>query len=142
MKKHFRNKHKARKLVLQGLYSLLISKNNITNIKNELLFHQNKNKIDITYFLLLIENISKKSLIFERIIHKNLKINTQITLIENIIIKIALFEIFFNEHLNFKIIINEALILSNTFCSKKSYMLINKTLNNLIKSYGTFKLMI
>jgi len=140
MKKEFRKKNKARKLAVQVLYSNLLITNNINNFDENTMYFQNKNKVDMKYFLLLIKNIYKRSLIFDTIISKNLSANTQITLIESIIVKIAFFEIFFNTNLHFKIIINESIILANMFCSKKSYMLINKTLNNIIKSYGLFKL--
>ena len=141
MKKKFRKKNKARKLALQSIYGWCFTNNDILDIEREIIKHKNKNKIDVKYFSLLIANISQRTTSLDYIIKNNLFVNTQITLMENIIIKIALFEIIFNNTLSFKIIINEALILASKFCSKKSYMLVNKILDNIIKSYGLLYLM-
>ena len=99
MKKKFRKKNKARKLALQSIYGWCFTNNDILDIEREIIKHKNKNKIDVKYFSLLIANISQRTTSLDYIIKNNLFVNTQITLMENIIIKIALFEIIFNNNL-------------------------------------------
>jgi len=135
MKKILKKQNKSRKLILQGMYSWEFTKNNTEEIENQIIKNQNKNKIDLIYIKKLLNHIPKKSKILNYILKYNIEKNTTINIIEIIIIKIALFEIFFLQTMTPKITINESLELSKKFCSKNSHMLINKILNNIIKGY-------
>ena len=135
MKRIFKKISKSRKLILQALYSWEITKNTTLSIEHTILKIQNQNKIDAPYFKFFLHNIPKKSKILTIIINETIEKNTNTNIIENIILKMAVFEIFFYKKTPLKVIINESLELSKKFCSKNNYMLINKILNNITKGY-------
>lgn len=122
MNKNTKKLNKTRKIILQYLYSLKLNEN--TNYSNITL---NKNKIDYNYLVLLIKKIKEKETIIELIIKNNIT-NINISILEELIIKIAIFELFFIKSVK-KIIINEAILLAKEFCSKNSYKLVNKILD-------------
>lgn len=133
MKKLFKKRNKARKILLQNLYSLTLNADSVT-IKSLLNLH-NTNKLDTNYLNNLLHNIPKKSKILNQFFEYNTQKNTSISLLEKIIIKIALFELLFYKDIPIKVIINESLDLSKKFCSRNSYFLINKVLNNITKGF-------
>lgn len=135
MKKIFKKRKKARKLILQCLYGTEISKNNISNIEKFIINKNNKKKLDFQYLQqLLIEIINRKDLI-DKTIKQYTKINLKsLNLIELIIIRIATFELIYCEKIPYKVIINEALILSKNFSEKLGYTFINKILDKLAKN--------
>lgn len=130
MKKQIKKLNKTRKILLQNLYSLSLNKD--ANIKN-LIKSKNKNKINENYLEKSIKDINKKNAILELIIKSNTNDIKNIGLIEKIILKIAIFEIFFKKNIPNKITINEAIILTKAFCSQKSHKIINKSLDQIIK---------
>jgi N utilization substance protein B len=129
MKKIFKKKHKIRKVLLQNLYSWEITKNiqNNTNITNSKKINQENTKKYLT-------KIIEKNSILNLIINIHAKNLQNIKIIDNIIIKIALFELIFNKETPQKVVINEALELSKKFSNKKSYLMINKIIDKIIKS--------
>lgn len=133
MKKLFKKRNKARKILLQNLYSLTLN-DDIIAIKSSLNLH-NSNKIDTNYLNNLLHNIPKKTKTLNIFLEYNTQKNTSISILEKIIIKIALFELLFYKEIPIKVIINESLELSKKFCSRNSHFLINKILNNITKGF-------
>lgn len=133
MKKFSKKKHKTRKIILQNLYGIEITENkniDLNAIHNQL----NKNKIDFDYLIFIIKKIIEKEKIIMLIINTNTKTFLNIDLIEKIILKISVFELFFNKKISEKIILNESINLSKQFCAKNSYILINKILDTIVKN--------
>ncbi len=131
MKKQIKKLKKTRKILLQSLYSIYLNKD--TNI-NELIKYKNKNKINELFLEKVAQKIIKKNAILDLIIKINTNTHANIGIIEKIILKIAIFEIFFKKNIPNKITINEAIILTKTFCPQKSYKVINKSLDKIIKN--------
>lgn len=131
MKKHIKKLYKSRKILLQTLYSVTLNKeNNIT----DLIKTKNKNKLNIYYLQNSINKIIEKNKILELIIHTHTQNYKNINLIEKLILKIAIFEIFFYKNIPPKVTVNESIILTKTFCSQKSHKIINKILDKIIKN--------
>lgn len=128
MKKHIKKLHKSRKILLQNLYSVTLNKEN--NTKNII---KNENKINLNYIENAIKNITKRNKILELIIKTHIKKN-EMSLIEELILKIAIFEFFFYKNIPHKVIINESIILSKMFCNQKSHKMINKILDKIIQN--------
>lgn len=133
MKKLFKKRNKARKILLQSLYSLTLNEDSMAT--KSLLNLHNNNKLDTNYLNNLLYNIPKKTKILNQFFEYNTQKNTSISLLEKIIIKIALFELLFYKDIPIKVIINESLELSKKFCSRNSHFLINKILNNITKGF-------
>ncbi len=140
MKKIFKKRKKTRKLILQCLYGTEISKNNISDIEKFIIKKNNKKKIDFQYMQQLLVEITDRKIIIDKIIKNYTKINFVSTnLIELIIIRIAAFELMYCEKIPYKVIINEALILSKNFSEKLGYTFINKVLDKIAKKIRKIK---
>lgn len=128
MKKIFKKENKIRKLLLQNLYSW-----EITQIKENNINYQNEKKINKDKLKIYLNKIIEKNEILNLII-KTYSNNIQnINLIDKIILKIAIFELLFKKYSQKKVIINESIELSKKFSNKKSYMIINKLIDKIIK---------
>lgn len=134
MKNNFKHRKIARKCVLQGLFCISINVNNKKRIKNYLL-KKNKKTINVTYFNKLFFNIPKTEHILDAYIKKNILYNlSELSTVELIILRIALFELLYIR-LPKKVIICEALQLTMTYGSHKSYKFINTVLDKTFKNY-------
>lgn len=135
MKNNFKQRKIARKCVLQGLFCLSINESNKQRIKNYLL-KKNKKIINTTYFNKLYYNIPKTEHILDTYIKKNILYNlSELSVIELIILRIALFELLYIQKIPRKVIICEALQLAMAYGSHQSYKFINNVLDKIFKNY-------
>lgn len=141
MKKRYKKIFKSKILILQALYSLHI--NNSTSLDLNKFFIENKNinKIDCEQIFFFINGILNKNIIIQLILLKNIYCFFYINILELLILKIIIFEIFFSNKSSINIIISHGLYLSNKFCIKNSYNLIKNVSYNLINSYMILKLL-
>ncbi|HIH2762696.1 MAG TPA: transcription antitermination factor NusB [Candidatus Azoamicus sp. MARI] len=135
MKKVYKKRRRSRQILLQILYSLNFFDVKEINFKGTVIEMLNKNKIDFLYLDLLLSGMLKKKKILDIIIEYNFINYKYFNILDKIIVKMAIFDIFFNKNVPLKVIVNEAIELSKIFSSKGSYIFINKILNNLIKGY-------
>lgn len=133
MKKIYKKRRRSRKILLQLLYAYFIIDQKVS-IKYTIIEKSNKNKIDLVYLTNLVDGFLKKKKVINNILKYNLVNDHFVSVIDKIIIKIAIYDIFFNI-IPFKVIINESIELSRIFSLANSYVFINKFLNSLIKGY-------
>ncbi len=133
IKKKIKKRIKSRELIFKVLYSLEISKNNITDIEKFITKDINLNKIDKNYFYQILEELPSKLKILDKIIINTKENSRIINIIELSILRIALFEIIYSTNIPYITSINEAIKISKKFSSKLSYKFINKILDKLIK---------
>lgn len=135
MKKIYKKRRRSRQLLLQVLYSLNFFDIKEINFEGTVIEILNKNKLDFIYLDLLLSGILKKDLFLESVVEYNFINYKYFNLLDKIIVKIAIFDVFFNESIPLKVVINESIELSKHFSSKGSYVFINKILNDIIKGY-------
>ncbi|HIH2762390.1 MAG TPA: transcription antitermination factor NusB [Candidatus Azoamicus sp.] len=135
MKKVYKKRRRSRQILLQILYSLNFFDVKEINFKGTVIEILNKNKLDFLYLDLLLSGILKKNIFLDFIIECNFINYKYFNILDKVIVKIAIFDIFFNKNIPLKVIVNESIELSKLFSSKGSYIFINKILNNLIKGY-------
>lgn len=135
MKKIYKKRRRSRQLLLQVLYSLNFFDIKDINFEGTVIEILNKNKLDVLYLDLLLSGILKKDLFLEFVLEYNFSNYKYFNILDKIIVKIAIFDIFFNDNVPLKVIINESIELSKCFSSKGSYIFVNKILNDLIKGY-------
>lgn len=133
MKKFYKKKRRSRKILLQVLYSLNFSGLDL-NIENTVLDCINENKIDYVYLNFLLTGILKKDEMLNFIVNYNFINYNYFNVLDKIIVKMSIFDIYFNI-IPLKVIINESIELAKIFSSKGSYIFINKILNSLIRGY-------
>ncbi|HIH2763653.1 MAG TPA: transcription antitermination factor NusB [Candidatus Azoamicus sp.] len=135
MKKIYKKKRRSRQVLLQILYSLSFFDVTEINFRGTVIEILNKNKLDFLYLDLLLSGILKKHILLDFIIEYNFINYKYFNILDKLIVKMAIFDIYFNKNIPLKVVVNEAIELSKLFSSKGSYIFINKILNNLIKGY-------
>lgn len=128
----FKKKSSARRFAMQALYGWLISKNDLLSIEEHYLKERNPKNFDVTYFKLLLHDIPVKHQQLDQEIAKySDREISQLDPIELSILRVASYELIFCKDIPFKVIISEALELSNMFGSDTSYKFVNAVLDRL-----------
>jgi transcription termination factor NusB len=126
-----KNKNK-RKILFQIFYSLELNDNiNHSELKNLIL---NK-KYSLIYIKNKIKRILLKMTIINIILINNMIRNIKINDIDNIILKIAIFDIFFEKNIKVTRILKESLDLSRKFSDRKSFFSVKKIINNILVKF-------
>lgn len=131
------NRSAKRELAFKLIYSLEIQKNS-SKETIDLFIENNCNKDEDTkqYITKTAEGIIKNKDIIEEKIAKNLKKDwtiNRISKIELAILKLAIYEIKYEEEIPFKVSINEAVELAKKYGEDQSSSFINGVLGNIIK---------
>lgn len=129
------NRRKSRELAIQILYSYYKNKRSLEEVFNEPFFEKTR-KEHREYASLLVNGVTEHKKEFDEIISK-ISINwdlNRISLIDNIIIRIALFEMIYTEDIPPAVAINEAIDLAKKYSSIKSGKFINGILDNFNKT--------
>lgn len=140
MKKNIIKNRKTKTLILQCLYSWYITNVELNLLFNFLFEKNNINRFFLNKFIYFSSNIIKKDKILTAILYKNYHVFLNIDLLEVIILKIVIFEFFFNRKISINVVISDALYLSNKFCTKSSYTIMKTALNDVLISYMIFNL--
>lgn len=131
------NRSAKRELAFKLIYSLEIQKKSDKETI-DLFIENNCNKDEDTkqYITKIVEGIIKNKDIIEEKIAKNLKKDwtiNRISKIELAILKLAIYEIKYEEEIPFKVSINEAVELAKKYGEDQSSSFINGVLANIIK---------
>lgn len=135
MSTKFSKRKKARTYAMQALYSWKITKNDLNDVKANILEEKNQTKIDIEYFDNLLFGIPEKLNKLNDIIVKFIDVDiSKIDPIELTIIQIATFELTQCIDIPYKVAINEALELAKTFGSQEGHKFVNGVLDKVAAS--------
>jgi N utilization substance protein B len=134
MSKFFKARHKARYYALQALYGWFISGNALSDIESYFLQEKNVAKFDLSYFQGLLYQVPLYAEELDALITQYLQRPlAEVDPIELTILRIATYEFKFNIDVPYRVIINEALLLTKTFGAVDSYKFINGILDKLAK---------
>lgn len=130
----FSGRRKARRLVMQALYSWLISENNISDIEKYFLIENANDKIDTAYFSRLLHSIPQEVSVVDTLIapHIDRKVS-DVSPIELSILRLAVYELKFDLSTPYKVVINEALELAKTFGAVDSFKFVNGVLDKVAR---------
>lgn len=140
MKKTYKKIFRTKIIILQGLYACHINKSYHDDLNKLFFENKNRNKIDCNYIVEYLTFFIKKDKCLNILFYKNVNNFFKISLLESLIIKMIIFDIFVYKFFALNIILSNALHLSNKFCSKTSYNLIKNISYNVIICYMIFKL--
>jgi transcription antitermination protein NusB len=130
----FKKKSRARRTAMQALYSLEISKSDLSKIEAHYLEDRNPKNMDTKHFKLLLNNIHLSKDELDQYITKYSTRNIdQLDPIELCILRLACYEMIFCKETPFKVIISESLELATMFGSDTSYKFINSVVDRLAK---------
>ena len=132
--KIFKARHKARYYALQALYGWTISGNALSHIESYFLQEKNIAKFDLEYFQKLLYDIPEHVEMLDMLIKPHAQRSLmEISPIELTILRMATYELKFNIDVPYRVIINEALLLTKIFGATDSYKFVNGILDKLAK---------
>lgn len=131
---------RARKMAVQALYQWLMSGNDPINIEVQFQLNNDMTKVNLTYFKNLlhgvIKNLKQIEATFEPYLDRDVnKLNP----IELSVIRLSTYELLFCKEMPFKVILDEAVLLTKLFGSKDGYRYVNGVLNKVAKSVRQFE---
>ena len=129
-------RHRARELVLQGLYALKYNEKNQDEILEDVLTDEKLSKKNIEFARTLYSKVIEHSHQADREIARlaeNWELE-RIALIDRIILQMALVELMFIPDVPEKVVLNEAIELAKTFSTNDSSAFVNGILDNYLKN--------
>lgn len=128
-----KSRRKARRYVLQALYSWDMSENPVDSIIDNYLTTHEKEKFDREYFKELLQNITKNTTDIDTKIEPFVsRPLASVDCIELALLRLATYEIYEVTDVPKEVAINEALDLAKEFGSATSYKFINGVLDKLV----------
>lgn len=126
------HRRRARLLALQALYQWLISKNALSDIEAEFRTDHDFSKLDDAYFCELLHQIPKQldtiDALFSPFMNKTLE---ELDPIELCVLRMSTYELQNRLDVPYRVVIDEALILTKTFGTVEGYKFVNAVLDKL-----------
>lgn len=129
------NRHRARELVVQGIYAWQLSGNSIDQIELSLATSNDMKKVDMPLFQRLLRGVGSQANDLDSVIKPYLgRLPEELDPIEKAILRVATFELKECLDVPYKVVINEAVELAKTFGAQESHKFINGALDKAIKT--------
>lgn len=127
-----RQRHKARRLVLQALYQWHIAKTPLIDLEREFVETNDPHKIDLGYFQHLLHGITKhKDEVDQGIAKYSSRPMASLDPIELSVLRLASYELRYQLDVPYRVVINEALELNKTFGTEDGYKFVNSILDKI-----------
>jgi transcription antitermination protein NusB len=121
----------TRELAIQALYAWELSDNNLADAMETILVeHDTAYPFDFEYYQLLVKGVSEHLGIIDAYYATHLSRPIgELTPVERAILRLATYEILYQESLDYKVIINEAIELAKSYGAQDSHKFINGVLD-------------
>lgn len=127
-------RHHARHFALQAMYQWQIASTPISELEYEFLKYHVDTKMDVDYFKELIHGIPEHQqeidLEMQPFLARNI---TEIDPIELAVLRLSIYELLKRPDIPYRVIINEALVLTKKFGSIEGYKFVNSVLDRVAK---------
>lgn len=130
-----KHRKQARVLAVQGLYSWLMSGNDIKQVELSMVTNNSMTKVDMEYFQTVLLGAANQADSLDKIYKPYLgRLPEELDPIEKCIMRLATFELTERIDIPFKVIINEAVELAKLFGAQDSHKFINGALDKAVKT--------
>lgn len=130
------NRHRARQLAVQGMYSWQLSGNRIEQVELALATSNDMKKVDMALFQRLLKGASDNANSLDDAIKPYLgRLPEELDPIEKAILRIATFELRDCIDVPYRVVINESVELAKTFGAQDSHKFINGALDKAIRKF-------
>ncbi len=130
----------ARRLALQALYQWEMTGKDAMLIISDFQATPNYRKVDKQYFKLLVNGVIAQMENIDKIIKPHLKTEVEeLTMIEQAVLRLSLFELINQIEIPYRVIINEALELTKTFGTKEGFRFVNGVLDALARQQRPYE---
>ena len=121
---------------MQGLYSWLMTANNIQQIEAATVADSDIKKVDMAFFHDLLRNTVSNAEQLDIAVKPYLgRLPEEIDAVEKSIIRLAVYELMHRLDVPYKVVINEAIELAKTFGAADSHKFVNGVLDKAVKKF-------
>ncbi|MBO1255284.1 transcription antitermination factor NusB [Alteromonas sp. 5E99-2] len=130
------NRHRARELVVQGIYAWQLSGNAIEQVELSMATSNDMKKVDTALFKRLIRGVGEQADELDIAIKPYLgRLPEELDPIEKAILRIATFELKECIDIPYRVVINESVELAKTFGAQESHKFINGALDKAVRKF-------
>lgn len=121
---------KARRLAMQALYQWQMTADDIDGIEQQFIEENDMKSVDQAYFSELLLGVLTELTAIDAALEKHMprKIN-DVDPVERAILRIGTYEFIKRLDVPYRVVLNEAVILSKKFCAEKSHTFVNAVLD-------------
>jgi N utilization substance protein B len=121
---------KARRLAMQALYQWQMTADDVDGIEQQFIEENDMKSVDQDYFSELLLGVLTELTVIDAVLEKHMprKINN-VDPVERAILRIGAYEFIKRLDVPYRVVLNEAVILSKKFCAEKSHTFVNAVLD-------------
>ena len=125
---------KARRLAMQAMYQWQMTADDIDGIEQQFLEENDMKNVDQAYFSELLLGVQKELATIDTELEKHMprKIN-EVDPVERAILRIATYEFIKRNDVPYRVVLNEAVVLTKKFCAEKSHTFVNAVLDKVAR---------
>ena len=129
---------KARRLAMQATYQWQMTADDIDDIEQQFLEENDMKNVDQAYFSELLLGVQKELSSIDVVLEKHMprKIS-EVDPVERAILRIATYEFINRIDVPYRVVLNEAVILTKKFCAEKSHTFVNAVLDKVARDIRT-----
>jgi N utilization substance protein B len=129
---------KARRLAMQAMYQWQMTADDIDGIEQQFLEENDMKNVDQAYFSELLLGVQQELSSIDTVLEKHMprKIN-EVDPVERAILRIATYEFIKRNDVPYRVVLNEAVVLTKKFCAEKSHTFVNAVLDKVARDTRT-----
>ena len=125
---------KARRMAMQALYQWQMTADDIDGIRRQFLEENDMRHVDEDYFTELFQGaVSNVETIDQQLERHMPRAINSVDPVERSILRIATYEFIKRHDVPYRVVLNEAVILTKKFCAEKSHTFVNAVLDKVAK---------
>ena len=133
-------RRRAREMALQGVYSWMLSNNDVASIELNLATTNEMGKVDMSYFQELLQGSIKQVADLDVAIKPYLgRLPEELDPIEKAMLRIATYELTQRIDVPYKVVINEAIELAKVFGAEESHKFVNGVLDKVVRTLRKYE---
>ena len=125
---------KARRMAMQALYQWQMTADDTDGIKRQFMEENDMKHVDEDYFVELFQgSVNKVETIDQQLEQHMPRAINSVDPVERSILRIATYEFMKRHDVPYRVVLNEAVILTKKFCAEKSHTFVNAVLDKVAK---------
>ena len=129
---------KARRLAMQALYQWQMTADDIDGIERQFFEENDMKNVDQEYFSELLLGVLQELSAIDTELEKHMSRNiNSVDPVERAILRIAGYEFIKRPDVPYRVVLNEAVVLTKKFCAEKSHTFVNAVLDKVARDTRT-----
>ena len=129
---------KARRLAMQALYQWQMTADDIDGIERQFIEENDMKNVDQDYFSELLLGVLQELSAIDTELEKHMSRNiNSVDPVERAILRIAGYEFIKRPDVPYRVVLNEAVVLTKKFCAEKSHTFVNAVLDKVARDTRT-----